>query len=53
MLSILGVDTLIVTGCSTGHCVYATKSRFTGATRMWQFARFKVINSLWLSNGGL
>ena len=24
MLGILGVDTLIVTGCSTGHCVYAT-----------------------------
>ncbi len=24
MLSILAVDTLIVTGCSTGHCVYAT-----------------------------
>ena len=24
MLSLLGVDTLIVTGCSTGHCVYAT-----------------------------
>ena len=24
MLNILGVDTLIVTGCSTGHCVYAT-----------------------------
>ena len=24
MLSILGIDTLIVTGCSTGHCIYAT-----------------------------
>lgn len=24
MLGILGVDTLIVTGCSTGHCIYAT-----------------------------
>ena len=24
MLNILGVDTLIVTGCSTGHSVYAT-----------------------------
>ena len=24
MLSVLGIDTLIVTGCSTGHCVYAT-----------------------------
>jgi nicotinamidase-related amidase len=24
MLAALGVDTLIVTGCSTGHCVYAT-----------------------------
>lgn len=24
MLSLLDVDTLIVTGCSTGHCVYAT-----------------------------
>ena len=24
MLTVLGVDTLIVTGCSTSHCVYAT-----------------------------
>ena len=24
MLALQGVDTLIVTGCSTGHCVYAT-----------------------------
>ena len=24
MLGILGTDTLIVTGCSTGHCIYAT-----------------------------
>ena len=24
MLSILRIDTLIVTGCSTGHCIYAT-----------------------------